>query len=1204
MKSVGRNSFVRFRLIAVFMTGVMCLMCFSPITASAGEPEALQNAGIIPQGLAGDAEPGGEEPGGAEPGGAETGPPGSQGSGPEPVSPLAVDDAVFIVTLELNGGTLPEEIPLTIEVPADTKIGELPVPENGRLGFAGWWTEPEDGEQDGEQVDEDTIITEDITLYALWREAWVVTFDPNGGVLGAGVPETVYAEPNMPLSTVLDAMPVPENAELVFMGWWTEPGWTEPEDGEQGGEQVDVDTVITEDMTLYALWSEDGEQVDEDTADTEDSDVTEDTGNDDDITMDASLSEDGDVTFLAEAWEVTFDANGGVLGPGVPDKVLAEPDLPLGAVLDALPIPINGKQGFTGWWSEPYGGEQVDLETVITEDMVLYAGWSEEAWAVTFNANGGVLAEGVPKTVYVVKGQLLNTALVALPDAGQTTRKGYTLKGWYTAKTDGSTVKLATNKPKKNTTFYARWTAKSYSIEFTVNTDDPTALTKAYGSKNATYADTYKHSKKVVYAKKYSTYFKKLPVAKRTGYKFAGWYPKESGGSKLKLSSKISIPSGMDDTDGPITLYAKWTPKKYKITFNANGGKMAKKSKKVSKWKKNVKFDSAYGAVPGAAGKPLQPARAGYEFDGWWTKKGVVQGDGWGDLIAGPGEDTSAVLMTVNKKHTLYAKWEPIVYTIDFNANGGKEESLDAYQGFKKYFGTKWGLQDNTGIQWPIPERAEEQIQNGLIFQGWSLSAKKGSAIIDGKVWKTKPKDLTLYAQYTNKATITFNPNGGKVSPKSKTIAVSKTVYPALPTPTMTGHAFTGWFYETDDNDLLLQKKGDDLPFELIDVPQSIYAINLTAGWEPKQYKVSFNLNGGKGTAPGSFKVTYNETYAMTGDVETAWPTITPTKTGYTFKGWYTAKSGGKKITGESIVKITKNTTLYARWTANKYTVTFDATGGYFGSAATKKVVQTYDKNYVLPSKPQKPGSVFGGWYTKNGSGGSWGSKVTTSTVVKTAKDHTIYAKWNAIDISAEADVIVKGTGSGWHGKIVLYNTADGTAISFGIQHDKGSALGFPGKDCLMFESIGKTGQKYRAFKTVSSGKHHLKIEYDNSRQVAIGYCDGVLVGEMASPKMTKSFAVGFEASSRLTGDTVDATFTNLVIFANGNQSAGGWLESKKNGTFYTSLINNGPGVPAGSKGAVYATINGWHLWGKANLPGGDWDSYPEVGAKRIIGIW
>lgn len=72
-----------------------------------------------------------------------------------------------------------------------------------------------------------------------------------------------------------------------------------------------------------------------------------------------------------------------------------------------------------------------------------------------------------------------------------------------------------------------------------------------------------------------------------------------------------------------------------------------------------------------------------------------------------------------------------------------------------------------------------------------------------------------------------------------------------------------------------------------------------------KKFKVTFNVNGGKAIKTKNKTVTAGKKY---GTLPKA------TRAGYTFSGWYTAKTGGKKITASSKVSITKDSTLYAHW--------------------------------------------------------------------------------------------------------------------------------------------------------------------------------------------------------------------------------------------------------------------------------------------------
>lgn len=116
-----------------------------------------------------------------------------------------------------------------------------------------------------------------------------------------------------------------------------------------------------------------------------------------------------------------------------------------------------------------------------------------------------------------------------------------------------------------------------------------------------------------------------------------------------------------------------------------------------------------------------------------------------------------------------------------------------------------------------------------------------------------------------------------------------------------------------------------------------------------------------------------------------------PTKTGYTFAGWYE----NQEFSGDPVTDVptdsTKNLNFYAKWTANTYTVIFDANGG---SVNPTSAVTVAGKLTSLPT-PTYDGYDFIGWYTQK----DGGKKVTTDTVF--AMDSTIYAHWSNIPVTS-----------------------------------------------------------------------------------------------------------------------------------------------------------------------------------------------------------
>lgn len=156
---------------------------------------------------------------------------------------------------------------------------------------------------------------------------------------------------------------------------------------------------------------------------------------------------------------------------------------------------------------------------------------------------------------------------------------------------------------------------------------------------------------------------------------------------------------------------------------------------------------------------------------------------------------------------------------------------------------------------------------------------------------------------------------------------------------------------------------------------------SITCTVTPKSiaYTVNFDPNGGE-VSKASMAVTYGKAYG-------ALPT--PTRTGYRFSGWYTAKTGGSKIANSTTVDNSAGSTLYAHWKANQYTVTFDSNGGTVGTSSQKV---TYGSTYTLPI-PTRMGYTFDGWYTAK----TGGAKVTKDTVVTATANHTLYARWSPI---------------------------------------------------------------------------------------------------------------------------------------------------------------------------------------------------------------
>ena len=219
-------------------------------------------------------------------------------------------------------------------------------------------------------------------------------------------------------------------------------------------------------------------------------------------------------------------------------------------------------------------------------------------------------------------------------------------------------------------------------------------------------------------------------------------------------------------------------------------------------------------------------------------------------------------------------------------------------------------------------------------------------------------ENTTLYTIYGEIITVSFNATGGNVTPDSKMVSFNNP-YGRLPIPIKEGFSFMGWF--TDNNDEVTSES-------IVNITNNH---TLYAQWTANKYIISFEPNGG------------SECPDITQDYNTPLIPPEPNKTGYTFVYWCSDSSLTTEYTNKAIEP--RNVTLYAKWTANNYTVTFNAMGGNV-TLNSKRV--TFNSVYGDLPTLTRDNYIFAGWLTENN------ESVTSGSVVNIPNNHTLYAKW------------------------------------------------------------------------------------------------------------------------------------------------------------------------------------------------------------------
>ena len=445
----------------------------------------------------------------------------------------------------------------------------------------------------------------------------------------------------------------------------------------------------------------------------------------------------------------------------------------------------------------------------------------------------------------------------------------------------------------------------------------------------------------------------------RTGYTWAGWTNNLTTtvwqGKTKVTGSSLGLRSIVDGSS--VVLYAKWAANTYTVKFNANGGSGTMENESFT-------YDTARALTANAF------TRTGYTFAGWNTKA-----DGTGTSYANK-QSVSNLSATNGATVNLYAQWTAKTYAVTLDWQDGSS-----------------GTPSVTATYGAAMPTATMPTRTGYTFGGY-YTIKNGGGVkyynADGssvKEWDIDSSNPVLYANWTPVTyTVTLDRQGGSGG-DSSAIVTYDAVMPQVKVPERAGYDFAG-YYTAVNGDGTQYYASNGTSARKWDMTA---ATTLYAKWTAKKYSVTLDRQNGSGGS-SSVVATYGS----------AMPTATmPTRTGYTFGGYFTATNGGgtQYYTAEGASARawdkTAATILYAKWTANTYTVTLDMQSGTGGSAS---VTATFDSAMPTATMPTRTGYTFGGYFTETDGGGT--QYYTEAGASARAWDKTaattLYAKWTA----------------------------------------------------------------------------------------------------------------------------------------------------------------------------------------------------------------
>jgi uncharacterized repeat protein (TIGR02543 family) len=587
---------------------------------------------------------------------------------------------------------------------------------------------------------------------------------------------------------------------------------------------------------------------------------------------------------------------------------------------------------------------------------------------VSYNSNGGSAVAATTRGT--TSGDLLLASTV--------NRTGYAFSGWYDSTNTLTRTKIgnagARYTPSSSIQLAAGWDANTLNVTFNSNSGTlVTSTTTRTGDELAAPAE---------------------PT--RTGYTFAGWFA-DSG----TTGSPITFPYAHPET-ADFTLWAKWTANPFTVSFVSSPGSavtdfttrtaeplpnsfttnragytfdgwfdnIGRTGTAITfpythnrtadftlyaKWTANdltVSYTTNGGSVVTAtttrtdesiSSGPSDPTRAGYSFVGWFEQS---------NLSGSPIDFPYTHNQTEN--FTLYADWEALELAVDFESNGGTAVTSTTVR---------------TDEQ--IAAAPVEPTRTGYTFAGWYDNFGLNEPVVSFPHTHGRTSDMILYAKWTpNVNTITFDANfvGGTTTTQSITTGVSTAL--SANSFFRTGYTFDGW--STEDN-------GNGTTYEDEEIVGVTGSFTLFAKWDANVLNVTFDTDSGSAIT---------STTTRTDQLFTT--TATTTRAGYTFDGWF-ADSGftGSEVTFPYTHGKTEDFTLYAKWSANELTVTFDTDSGSAVTAVTTRTAESLPTSFTTT----RAGYTFLGWFA---AADLSGTAISFPYAHGKTDDFTLYAKWDA----------------------------------------------------------------------------------------------------------------------------------------------------------------------------------------------------------------
>ena len=692
---------------------------------------------------------------------------------------------------------------------------------------------------------------------------------------------------------------------------------------------------------------------------------------------------DEGVELITLSYAITFDAGDGYFTDNAGTTLTCR--VVPGNCIDDVPEVAHSDDHmfFDGWNTEPDGsGTNIDPYNYEPQgNMTLYPVWTP-CYIVTVDANGG----SFDLWTYYVPGltsdhddsthvhRLIKQGEACQPRFGpgfiNLTNEDETLaiEGWYfdAEYEDFACSALGSFTPEDDVTVYAKWST-GYSVTINGNGSyvdgEPGVTEKTIRVAPGQLCDYW------------PSIFRPISednawVAPSHTFAPVALYLTAEGGDPVYEDS--FIPDDYVDENGHVTLYARIVPadelpETYEVVLNANGG-----------W-----FEPTWGRT---YTYHIEPGSKIPEYYIPRHTNPTLTFAGWYDNADGTGDPVDLDEFVPEEDTQLYAKWNTILYTITYNANGGYWADDNSTARNRSY-------QANT-ILGEVPV---EPVRDGFTFVGWYFNTDgTGNVINNGEYLVTG--NATVYAVWSSgqsqtRYAVTFDANGYYFNNDPSN--TSRTVYMTpgdtthgdfddaiVTTPTL--KMVDGWYLEPACTNRVID----------FDVHTPDYTptgdITLYAHWVDA-VKISLDANGGYHFS--NPQITRTDIYMPKGEPMHNRRSMFAQRDNYAIDCW-AFDAAGNDVVNTYDYTPNADVVFYAQW-APLYTITFNANGGHWADDNSTARDLYFKANTILsevPVDPVRDDYTFLGWYLNTDGTGNVinnGQYTVTGSV-------TVYAVWQS----------------------------------------------------------------------------------------------------------------------------------------------------------------------------------------------------------------